>query len=115
MDLGKLVKDKQIKVYRNEDLEAVIAAIPRGHYHIRLAIITKDQVIVLHEATIAGIVRAYINIAAHPLKKAIALFRKELQVRKHGYAKHQLVEEELGEDAIISFMEEILAKAYTSP
>jgi len=84
----------ETKVYRNTDVEKIVAAIPRGHKHLRLALFLKDQVIVLQEATVAAIVRAYINIIAHPLRKGVVLERRNLcsKEKKPGYAEFQLIE-----------------------
>ncbi len=83
---------KPIRVYRNRDVESIYAFIPPGHKHIRLVIETSDQVIVLQEAAVAGIVRAYLNVLLHPARRAIALKSKRIK-GKPGYAEHQLVEQ----------------------
>lgn len=76
------------------DVTKVRAFIPRGHKHIRVAIETKDLTIVLQEATVAGIVRAYLNVLLHPVKRAVELrlTRVGPGVRKDGYAEYQLLE-----------------------
>jgi len=57
-----------VKFYKNEDVIKVVGIIPEGHHHLRLLIFFKDQVIILYEATVAAIVRAYVNIVLHPTK-----------------------------------------------
>ncbi|RLG83385.1 MAG: hypothetical protein DRO40_04770 [Thermoprotei archaeon] len=101
----------RIRVYPNNRVKEIIAAIPKGHTHLRLALILDDQVVVLHEATVAAIVRAYTNIVLHPSRKGIRLLGKymDLNERKHGYAKYQLIEDtEYSEDdavkAIMNFL-----------
>jgi len=85
---------KEIKVYRNSDIVKVVAFIPPCHRHLRLVLITKEQVIVLHEATVAAIVRAYIDITTHPTRRAVEYGQVKLErnLKKPGYADHQLIE-----------------------
>ncbi len=101
--------NKVVKVYRNEDVERVIAFIPRGHMHIRVLVEFKDQVVVLQEASIAGILRAYINIHTHPYRKAIELVSKRIpkEARKVGYAEYQLLETNKSEKEILNEVESI--------
>lgn len=84
---------KEIKVYRNSDIVKIAAFIPPCHRHLRLVLIAKDQVIVLHEATVAAIVRAYIDITTHPTRRAVEYEQVKLGgLKKPGYADHQLIE-----------------------
>lgn len=94
---------ENLKIYRNSDVLKIVGFIPPGHRHIRLAIVLKDQIIVLQEATVAAIVRAYIDIISHPTRKAIEYIQVKLDknIRKNGYAEHQLVESNKSEDEII--------------
>jgi hypothetical protein len=93
---------KPVKSYPNESVKRVIAFIPPGHQHLRLIIELEDQIIVLHEATVAGIVRAYIDLVTHPSRKAVELSLRRLTKaeRKPGYADWQLVETGRSEDEI---------------
>lgn len=93
-----------IKFYRNEDVVKVVGVIPKGHHHLRLLIFFKDQVIVLHEATVAAIVRAYVDIVSHPTRRAVELVQTRLgrDVRKLGYAEVQLVDSLRSEDEILN-------------
>ncbi len=90
---------KPTRIYRNQDVEAVYAYIPPGHRHVRLVIEAGDQRIVLQEATVAGIVRAYLNILLHPARRAVVLRNRRVQ-GKPGYAEHQLVEDKWDEEAL---------------
>jgi len=102
--LEKEVKElRNIKVYRNSDVQKIVAFIPPCHRHLRLVIVTKDQVIVLHEATVAAIVRAYIDIITHPIKKAVEYAQVKLgkNSKKQGYAKDQLIESNVLDDNIV--------------
>jgi hypothetical protein len=82
-----------IKIYRNEDVEEIVACIPEGHRHVRLILKLSDQTIILQEATVAAIVRAYLNIALHPTRKYVRLVKRSLTDLKQGFAKTQLMEE----------------------
>ncbi|MEM0489723.1 MAG: hypothetical protein QXH73_00730 [Ignisphaera sp.] len=92
-----------VKVYRNSDVVKVVGFIPPNHRHMRLILVLKDQIIVLHEATVAAIARAYINIVSHPTRKAIEYIQMSLDKgsRKPNYAEHQLIEQDRAEEEII--------------
>ena len=79
----------------NEDIKELTAEIPEGHKHLRTTIVLQDGTeFVLQEATIANLVRAYITVKTHPVKRKVTLKSKSLAERKDGYAEWQLVEEE---------------------
>ncbi len=105
--------DRPIKLYPNESVSRIIAFIPPQHHHLRLVIELPDQVIVLHEATVAAIVRAYISIATHPTRRAVEMVQQNVPKdrRKLGYAKWQLVEVNSSEDEIVARGCEILQRA----
>jgi len=78
----------------NEDIKELTAEIPEGHKHLRTTIVLQDGTeFVLQEATIANLVRAYIMVKTHPVKREVTLKGKSLSERKEGYAEWQLVEE----------------------
>jgi hypothetical protein len=78
----------------NEDIKELIAEIPEGHKHLRTTIVLQDGTeMVFQEATIANLVRAYITVKTHPVKRKIILKGKRLDERKDGYAEWQLIEE----------------------
>lgn len=83
-----------VKIYRNSDVEEIVGCIPEGHEHLRLIIKLKDQTIVLQEATVAAIVRAYISIVTHPSRKLVRMKLRRIDERKPGYADYQLLEVE---------------------
>ncbi|ABL87462.1 hypothetical protein Pisl_0283 [Pyrobaculum islandicum DSM 4184] len=84
----------------DKKLVKVVAAIPTGHKHLRMALFfDSGDVIVLTEALAAGIARAYIDIVTHPTRRGVVLCVKEID-GKPGYAKIQLVECGGEEDAI---------------
>lgn len=73
-------------------LVKVVAAIPTGHRHLRMALFFDDgEVVVLTEALAAGLARAYIDVAAHPTRRGVVFCVQEVQ-EKPGYAKVQLIE-----------------------
>jgi hypothetical protein len=81
-------------ILRNEDIREVIAEIPEGHRHLRTTIVLQDgSEITFQEATIANIVRAYINIKTHPQRQRVVLRGRMLEDKKDGYAEWQLIEE----------------------
>uniref|UniRef100_A0A7C5Z0N5 Uncharacterized protein n=1 Tax=Ignisphaera aggregans TaxID=334771 RepID=A0A7C5Z0N5_9CREN len=94
---------KDLKIYRNSDVLKIVGFIPPGHRHMRLVIVLEDQVIVLQEATVAAIARAYIDIVSHPTRKAVEYTQVKLDkdARKSGYAEYQLIEDDKSEDQII--------------
>lgn len=97
-----------LDIYRNSDIDMIIAGIPSGHKHLRLIIKSGDRYIVFQEATVAAIVRAYISIKAHPTRRAIKMVRHSLVERKEGYTEHQLIEVDLDEASIIRELDMIL-------
>lgn len=96
-----------VGIYRNEDINRIVAFIPPGHRHIRLLIEARDQSILLQEATVAAIVRAYISITTHPTRKAVELTKMYVDSGKEGYAKYQLVESNRFESEVI---DEVLSR-----
>jgi hypothetical protein len=104
----------EVKLYPNECVEKIIAFIPRGHMHVRLAIKFCDgRTIILHEATVAGIVRAYAAVALHPTRRAVELRGERIpkRVRKLGYAEWQLIETGRGEEEVLDEGERLLEQA----
>ncbi len=84
-------------VLANADIKQIEVAPPPGHQHLRTTITLQDgRKIVLQEATIANLVRAYVAIKTHPQRQAVRLGGKELALeeRKEGFAGWQLLEEE---------------------
>ena len=85
----------QIQIIRNEDLDKVLVGVPEGHKHLRVCMKLKNGlVLVFQEATIANILRAYISVKTHPSVRTQELQMKTLaaELRKEGYAAHQLLE-----------------------
>lgn len=82
-------------IIKNEDIREVTLEVPEGHTHLRTTILLKDGTeLVFQEAAIANIVRAYVTITTHPVKRRVTLMGKKLAARKEEYAEWQLVETE---------------------
>ncbi len=82
-------------IIRNEDIVRVTAEIPEGHWHLRTTVVLADGTeLVFQEAAVANIVRAYVGVKTHPVRKRVVLKGKRLMERKEGYAEWQLLEEE---------------------
>ncbi|MCX7794842.1 MAG: hypothetical protein N2257_10645 [Thermodesulfovibrionales bacterium] len=77
----------------NEDIKELIIEVPEGHRHLRTRLVLNDgSEIVLQEATVANLVRAYITVKTHPVINRVALKGQKIASRKKGYAEWQLVE-----------------------
>jgi hypothetical protein len=86
---------EDIMVFRNEDISWVVTEIPEGHQHLRTTIVLKDGgKVTFQEATVAGIVRSYIDVKTHPLRSRVTLTATKVEERKEGYAEWQLLESE---------------------
>lgn len=97
------------RLYPNECVKRVIAFVPKGHLHSRFIIELCDQVIILHEAAIAGIVRAYASVALHPVRRAIELKSKKLteDEKKPVFAEWQLLDTQREEPAVLEEAERL--------
>ncbi|MEM0094111.1 MAG: hypothetical protein QW753_07075 [Thermofilum sp.] len=99
------------RVVRNEEVSRIVAFIPPGHTHVRLILELGDQTLILQEATVAAIVRAYISITTHPLRRAVELAAAKPSARKPGYAEHQLLETGKPEEEVLREAYETWSKA----
>ncbi len=83
-------------IIRNRDVVEIDIAVPEGHKHLRTAIVLENgSEIILQEATVANIVRAYISIKTHPQISSCRLIGQEVgSGSKEGFADWQLLEEE---------------------
>ena len=82
-------------IVTNEDVLELIAEIPKGHKHIRTTLKFQDgNELILQEATVASIVRAYVSIKTHPVTHRVVMKNRKLDQRKKGYAEWQLLEYE---------------------
>jgi len=82
-------------VIANEDVKSLIAEIPAGHKHLRTTIELHDgRTFTFQEATIANLVRAYIEVKTHPVLTSVGYTGRNLSARKDGYAEWQLIKSE---------------------
>lgn len=98
-----------MRVLRNQDVRRVLIGVPRGHRHIRVLLDIGDVVLVLQEATVSNITRAFLSILLHPQKAAVELRCVKLEDRKSGYAEYQLIESDRSEEEVLAEMDSILA------
>lgn len=80
-------------IIRNDDIKSLVVEVPEGHKHLRTTIALQDGTeLVFQEATIASVVRAYVDIKTHPQKNSVMLICQKIEERKEGYAEWQLME-----------------------
>jgi len=88
-------------VVRNRDVERVLIGIPKGHKHIRVVFqLSNGSVIVFQEATMENAARAMVEVEMHPQRRALSLAGRELDERKEGYDRYQLIEEDRADEEI---------------
>ena len=98
----------KIRYVRNSMVNSLLMGIPYRHKHIRMALsIDGLGILIFNEAVIAAIVRAYINIKTSPKKTAIYMTRKDGEW-KEGFAKYQLIEEEVDEETLRRKLKDML-------
>jgi hypothetical protein len=98
-----------MKIIKNEDIASAILAVPEGHRHLRLLLTTKDgETVVLQEATIAAIARAYTAVKTHPVKRAVKMVSVKPDGLKDGYAKDQLMEVDAPDDEVAAEMTRLI-------
>ena len=88
---------KQQRILANADIKEIVLAPPPGHQHLRATIkLHTGEEIVLQEATVANLVRAYVGIKTHPQTSECLLVGRELSdgEKKDGFAVWQLLEGE---------------------
>ncbi len=89
--------EKKRRILANADIAELVLAPPQGHQHLRATIkLHSGEEIILQEATVANLVRAYVGIKTHPKRKSYRLIGCELAEAetKDGFASWQLLEEE---------------------
>jgi hypothetical protein len=89
------------KIYRNEDVKRIVAFVPPGHMHVRIYIEFTDQSIIPQEATVSAIIRAFVNVSHHPIRRAYELVNVKLEDRKYGYAEYQLIETPRSDEEVL--------------
>ncbi|BEP16669.1 hypothetical protein PYJP_00210 [Pyrofollis japonicus] len=96
------------QLYPNECVKRIVAFVPEGHLHARFMIEFCDKTIILHEATVAGLVRAFALVALHPQRRAAELTVKHLSEdeKKPVFAEWQLLETDRDEQEVLREAEE---------
>ena len=83
------------RIVSNGEVVEIELAVPEGHRHLRARIsLAGGEVLVLQEATVANLVRAYVGLKTHPTRQRQRLVGRVLadQERKSGFADWQLLE-----------------------
>ena len=108
--------EKDIHIIRNDDVIRIIAFIPPGHHHTRLLIELGDRVLVLQEATVSALVRAYVNVALHPTRKVYECLTKTMskKEKKLGFARIQLLETNRTEEEVLNEIKCVIDKLFSS-
>ncbi len=105
-----MTREPRVRILKTSDVMRVIAFIPPGHRHTRVLIeLRTGERLILQQATVDGIIRAYASVALHPSRKACELILRHLSSaeRKEGFAKWQLIESERNEDDVMREITEI--------
>ncbi len=85
------------RVLATTDIREIEVGIPPGHQHLRATLrLHSGEELVLQEATVAGLVRAFVNVKTHPQKTGVRLAGREMGEggTKPGFATWQLLEED---------------------
>jgi len=83
------------RILANADIQEIEISVPEGHHHLRAVIrLRNGEEIVLQEATVANLARAYVGIKTHPSRTSCRLTGRSLDEneRKRGFAEWQLLE-----------------------
>jgi len=107
----------KIRIIRNEDVNKILVGVPEGHKHLRISMKLKNGLILIfQEATIANILRVYITVKTHPSIRAQELEMKTLtaDLRKEGYAVHQLLETPRKNDEVERELKELIERGELS-
>jgi hypothetical protein len=108
---------KKIRTIRNEDVNKILVGVPEGHKHLRISMKLKNGlVLIFQEATIANILRVYTIVKTHPSIRAQELEMRTLtaDLRKDGYAVHQLLETPRKNEEVERELKELLERGELS-
>ena len=103
----------KIRTIRNEDVNRILVGVPEGHKHLRLSMkLRNGLVLIFQEATIANISRVYTTLKTHPSIRAQELEMRTLtaDLRKDGYAVHQLLETPRKNEEVERELKELLER-----
>jgi cell division septal protein FtsQ len=107
----------KVRTIRNEDVNKILVGVPEGHKHLRISMKLKNGlVLIFQEATIANILRVYTTVKTHPSIRAQELEMKTLtaDLRKEGYAVHQLLETPRKNDEVERELKELIERGELS-
>jgi len=107
----------KIRTIRNEDVNRILVGVPEGHKHLRLSMkLRNGLVLIFQEATIANILRVYTTVKTHPSIRAQELEMRTLtaDLRKDGYAVHQLLETPRKNEEVERELKELLERGELS-
>jgi len=91
VDVLEILAPVYDQVFRNYDVLKARVGIPEGHVHVRTEVTCKDgRRIVLQEATVSNLLRAFVTVKTHPEVECVELERRECDAP--GYARWQLIE-----------------------
>jgi len=91
------IMEHQRRILANADIAEIELTPPAGHQHLRATIkLHSGEEIILQEATVANLVRAYVGIKTHPQQRSCRLIGRDLSEAevKKGFAAWQLLEAE---------------------
>ena len=107
----------KIRTIRNEDVNKILVGVPEGHKHLRISMKLKNGlVLIFQEATIANILRVYTTVKTHPSICAQELEMRTVtaDLRKEGYAVHQLLETPRKNEEVERELKELLERGELS-
>lgn len=90
----------KVKTISNEDVKEILIGTPAKHKHLRTLIKIEEDWFIFSEATIANLVRAYIEIKTHPKKNSVLLKQERLTNQKKNFAAFQLLEQSKSEEEL---------------
>ena len=88
----------------------MLIGVPKGYKYLRVYMKLKDAALILQEATIANILRAYLTIKTHSTIRAQELKMHKLDETrtKQGYALHQLLGTSRNQEETLEELRELL-------
>ena len=90
---GGVFMSPDIKKIRNSQIQRIIIGVPLEHKHLRAVIeLTDGMQLILHEATLASLTRAFMTTKLDPIRSAVELEGKELVEQREDFASYQLLE-----------------------
>ena len=100
--------ERFLLVIRNRDVRRILIGTPKGHIHKRVVIELDNGIIVLQEATVENLVRAFVEVEMHPWRRAIMLEGGIIETRKEGYSKYQLLEADIDDSDVEGILSDML-------